>query len=201
MPVMDGIEMCMRLKSDEKTSHIPVIMLTAKADRDSKLESLRSGADDYIIKPFDAEELRIRIRNLIEQRKKLVELYRNEFLQDPVNFEIPAPTDALLARIMDCIKTHLTESEFNVEQLGKELGLSHSQLYRKIVALTDHGPNEFMRNIRLKMAAGMFLEGQTDIKHVLYSVGFNSASYFTECFREVFGLSPTEYIKQNIKSR
>jgi DNA-binding response OmpR family regulator len=200
MPEMDGMEMCHQLKTDERTNHIPVIMLTAKADMGSKIEGLETGADDYIIKPFDAEELRVRVKNLIEQRKKLRERYRKEFLTDPAGHEIPAPEDEFLVRVLDCTKKHLKESEFNVEQLGKELHLSRTQLYRKVLALTDYTPNEFIRNIRLKMAARMFLEGHRNVSSVLYTVGFNTPSYFTQSFRELFGINPSDYIKQKAKS-
>jgi signal transduction histidine kinase/ligand-binding sensor domain-containing protein/DNA-binding response OmpR family regulator len=196
MPEMDGMEMCDRLKKDTRTNHIPIIMLTAKADRESKLEGLEMGADDYIIKPFDAEELQVRVRNLIEQRKKLRERYRKEFLSDPAGHEIHPPEDEFLARLMDCMNKHLEDPEFSVKQLGDELHLSHTQLYRKVLSLTDHTPNEYIRNTRLKMAARMFLEGQTNITSVLYTVGYNSPSYFTQNFKELFGLNPSEYIRK-----
>jgi signal transduction histidine kinase/ligand-binding sensor domain-containing protein/DNA-binding response OmpR family regulator len=201
MPEMDGMEMSKQLKTDERTNHIPIIMLTAKADRDSKLEGLQTGADDYLIKPFDTEELKVRVNNLIEQRKKLRDRYRKELLTDYEGHEIPAPEDDFLVRVMDCIKKHMTESEFNVEQLGKELGFSRTQLYRKILALTDHTPNEFIRNIRLKMAARMFHEGHRNITRVVYEVGFNTPAYFTQCFREVYGVNPSEYIKKRERMR
>ena len=149
-----------------------------------------------MIKPFYTEELKVRVNNLIEQRKKLRDRYRKELLTDYEGREIPAPEDDFLVRVLDCIKKHMTESEFNVEQLGKELGFSRTQLYRKILSLTDHTPNEFIRNIRLKMAARMFHEGHRNITTVVYEVGFNTPSYFTQCFREVYGVNPSEYIKK-----
>jgi DNA-binding response OmpR family regulator len=196
MPEMDGMEMCDRLKKDTRTNHIPLIMLTAKADRESKLEGLETGADDYIIKPFNADELKVRVKNLIEQRKKLRERYRKEFLADPAGHEIHPPEDEFLVRLTDCTKKHLEDPEFNVKQLGEELHLSHTQLYRKVLSLTDYTPNEYIRNIRLKMAARMFQEGHTNITSVLYTVGYSSPSYFTQSFRELFGLNPSDYIKQ-----
>ena len=159
MPEMDGIEMCEQLKSDHRTSHIPLIMLTAKADKTSKMESLETGADDYILKPFDAEELQARVRNLIEQRKRLRERYRKEFLTDPGIDGISEPADGFLEKVISCLEKNLSDSEYNVQQLGQDVGLSQSQLYRKMLALTDHSPNEFIRNTRLKMAAGMFQRG------------------------------------------
>jgi DNA-binding response OmpR family regulator len=201
MPIMDGMEMCTKLKRDERTNHIPVIILTAKADRGSKMEGLGIGADDYIIKPFDAEELKVRVRNLIEQRKKLRERFRKEFLTDPAGLEIPAPEDDFMVRVMDCLKKHLTEPEFNVEQLGKEMGLSRTQLYRKILALTDHTPSELIRNTRLRMAARMFMEGHNNVTRVMLSVGFDTSVYFAQYFRELFGLNPSEYIKKKAPAR
>jgi signal transduction histidine kinase/DNA-binding response OmpR family regulator len=201
MPEMDGMEMCDYIKKDTRTNHIPLIMLTAKADRDSKLEGLETGADDYIIKPFDAEELKVRVKNLIEQRKKLREKYRKEFLTDPSGKEIPAPEDEFLVRFMNCTQKHLEDPEFGVEQLGKELHMSRVQLYRKVVSLTDYTPSEYIRNIRLKMAARMFQEGHTNVTTVLYTVGYSTPSHFTESFRELFGMNPSEYIKQKAKSR
>jgi YesN/AraC family two-component response regulator len=196
MPKMDGMEMIQQLKSSELTDHIPVIILTAKADRDSKLAGLEEGVDDYMIKPFDAEELRVRVNNLIQQRQKLRNRYRRDFLSDFKGPDIPAPEDKFLDRAVNCINKHITEFEFNVTQLGKELGLSRTQLYRKILALTDHTPNEFIRNTRLKMAARMFHEGHKNITRVVYSVGFNTPAYFTQCFREVYGVNPSEYIRK-----
>jgi YesN/AraC family two-component response regulator len=193
------MEMCDRLKKDTRTNHIPLIMLTAKADRESKLEGLETGADDYIIKPFDAEELQVRVKNLIEQRKKLRERYRKEFLTDPAGHEIPSPEDEFLVRFMNCTKKHMKDPEFNVEQLGKELHLSRVQLYRKVLSLTDYTPGEYIRNIRLKMAARMFVEGHTNVTSVLYTVGYSTPSHFTQSFRELFGMNPSEYIKQHTK--
>jgi signal transduction histidine kinase/DNA-binding response OmpR family regulator len=196
MPEMDGMEMSRLIKTNVRTNHIPIIMLTAKADRDSKLEGLGTGVDDYMIKPFDARELRARVYNLVEQRKKLRNRYRQEFLTDLEGHVLPAPEDDFLVRVLNCINKHITESEFNVERLGKELGFSRTQLYRKILALTDHTPNEFIRNIRLKMAARMFHEGHRNITRVLYTVGFNTPAYFTQCFRELYGINPSEYIRK-----
>ena len=174
MPEMDGMEMSKQIKTDARTNHIPLIMLTAKADRGSKMDGLKTGADDYIIKPFDAEELQVRMSNLLAQRKRMRDHFRKEFLTDLEGHENPAPEDEFLVSVLNCIKKHLAEPEFNVEQLGKELFYSRTQLYRKILALTDHKPNEFIRIIRLKMAAKMFQEGHRNITRVLYTVGFNT---------------------------
>ena len=196
MPEMDGIEMCKRLKSDERTSHIPVIILTAKADRDSKLEGLETGADDYIVKPFDAEELLVRVHNLISQRSQLRFHYRKEFLTDSVNPRVAAPEEAFLGKVMKCLEANISDSGFSVGKLGTILHMSRVQLYRKIIALTGHSPQELIRNTRLKFAARMFQQGYTHVSRVMYEVGFNSPSYFARCFKDLFGLNPSDYIER-----
>ncbi len=201
MPEMDGMEMCHRLKTDYRTNHIPLIMLTAKADRESKLESFQTGADDFILKPFDAEELKARVKNLIDQRIQLRERYRQELMSDGGGGEIPHPEDEFMVRVMNCMKKHLSESEFNVEQMGKELSLSRTQLYRKILTITDHTPGELIRSNRLKMAARMFREGHRNVTSVMYSVGFDTSVNFAHHFRQMFGVNPSEYIKQNTPSK
>jgi DNA-binding response OmpR family regulator/nitrogen-specific signal transduction histidine kinase len=196
MPEMDGMEMCDLLKKDHRTDHIPVIMLTARADRDSKLDSYKTGADEYMIKPFDAEELQVRVKNLIEQRKRLRERYKKEFLTDPEYNTLTEGTDKFLIQALTCLQKNLSNSTYNVDRLGQDLNLSQSQLYRKLVALTDLSPVEFIRNTRLKAAAKMFREGHKNISSVLYSVGFNTPSLFSRYFRELFGINPSHYIKQ-----
>jgi DNA-binding response OmpR family regulator/two-component sensor histidine kinase len=196
MPEMDGMEMCKHLKTDERTSHIPIILLTAKADRDSKLEGLDVGADDYIIKPFDAEELQVRIKNLIGQRRKLRDRYRKEFLTEPANLEIDPAEEEFLSKVMKCIEMNVPDAEFTVDKLGSKLSLSRVQLYRKIIALTDHSPQELIRNTRLKLAARMFQQGHNNVSRVMYEVGFSTPSYFARCFRDLFGSNPSDYIKQ-----
>jgi signal transduction histidine kinase/ligand-binding sensor domain-containing protein/DNA-binding NarL/FixJ family response regulator len=197
MPDMDGVEMCEQLKMDHRTSHIPLIMLTAKADKPTKMESYEKGADDYIIKPFDAEELQSRVKNLIEQRKRLRERYRKEFLTEPVKADgLPEQTDNFLSKVLNLVQSNLSDSGYNVEQLCHDVGLSQSQLYRKLMALTDHSPVEFIRNIRLKAAAEMFQNGATNVSTVLYSTGFNTPSHFSHYFRELYGVNPSDYIRK-----
>jgi AraC-like DNA-binding protein len=138
----------------------------------------------------------VRVKNLIEQRKKLRERYRKEFMADPVSHEMHAPEDKFMACLAECVKKHLEDPEFNVKQMGEELHMSHTQLYRKILSLTDYTPNEYIRNTRLRSAARMFLEGQTNITSVLYTVGYSTPSYFTQSFREIFGMNPSDFIRQ-----
>ncbi len=183
MPEMDGMELCYQIRNDQTTNHIPIVMLTAKADRESKMEGLEKGADDYLIKPFDADELRVRVNNLILQRRNLRERYQLEFVKsDPFTKDISDMEDDFLIRVVNSISTHLDEQDFGVQQLADEIGFSRSQLGRKIRALTGYVPNIFIRNIRLRQAARMFQEGQINITKVLYSVGFNTLPIFHSAF-------------------
>jgi DNA-binding response OmpR family regulator/nitrogen-specific signal transduction histidine kinase len=193
MPEMDGMEMCRQLKTDERTNHIPVIMLTARADRGSKLEGLETGADDYIIKPFDAKELKVRVRNLIEQRKRMRDKFREEFISDPVNMEI-AYEDQFLNKLTVIQNKYISDPDFRIDILEGELHMSRSQVFRKISALTGYTPNDLMRNLRLKKAASLFRSGHKHVAQIMHQVGFNSQSYFGKCFHELYGMTPTEYI-------
>ncbi|MFH0758181.1 MAG: ATP-binding protein [Bacteroidota bacterium] len=193
MPVMDGLEMCSKLKSDERTSHIPVIMLTARADRGSKLEGLETGADDYIIKPFDAEEMQVRVKNLIEQRKRLKEKFMKEVLSDSSEMDLP-PVDQLMERLITLVTSHIADPEFMLDQLANELNMGRSQMFRKVAAITGHTPKAFILNMRLKKAASLFRSGHRHIATVMHQVGFNSQSYFATCFKKRYGITPSEYI-------
>lgn len=195
MPEMDGMEMCRNLKTDEKTDHIPVIMLTAKADRDSKLEGLETGADDYLVKPFDTEELKVRVRKLLEQRRKLREKFRKEFSADLEYIET-TPEDKFFKKVHEILQNHISEPEYTIEQLAGELNLSRSQVFRKVMAVTSFSPNELLRNLRLKKAAILFQNGHKNIAQVGYQVGFNNPSYFAKCFNELFGMNPSRYIRK-----
>ena len=195
MPEMDGMEMCRWLKEDERTSHIPVIMLTAKADRESKLEGLEMGADDYLIKPFDAEELEVRARNLIGQRQKLRDKFQRELITEPDEHTLISPEEQLLKKILDIFNRQLTDPEFNIEQMTDMLNLSRMQLYRKVGAITGHTPKELLRTIRLKKAASLLDSGERNISQVMYQVGFNNHSYFARCFRSLYKVNPSEYMK------
>ena len=195
---MDGIEMCRKIKQDERTSHIPVIMLTAKADQESKLEGLVTGADDYLIKPFDTEELAVRVNNLISQRQKLREKFRKDLIAEPVGRSFISPEDRLLKKILEMFNLHLAEPEYNIDQMSISLNMSRTQLYRKIYALTGDTPKELIQTIRLKKAASLFKSGEHNISQVAYQVGFNNLSYFAKCFRRMYKVNPSEYVKSKI---
>jgi CheY-like chemotaxis protein/AraC-like DNA-binding protein/two-component sensor histidine kinase len=195
MPEMDGIEMCGLIKEDERTSHIPVIMLTARADRDSKLEGLQTGADDYIIKPFDAKELQVRVKNLIEQRRKLRDKFRRELITEPQRTTVISLEDKLLDKILELCNRHLADSDFNIDRMSDSLNMSRAQLHRKVHAITGHAPMELLQTIRLKKAAFLLDSGERNISQVAYQVGFNNMSYFAKCFRRLYKMNPSAYLK------
>lgn len=193
MPNMDGFEFCEKAKTDERTSHIPVILLTAKASTDNKLDGLEKGADDYLIKPFNAKELLVRMKNLIEQRKKLRERFSRELTLKPKDITVTSADEKWLTKLMEIVENHLSDSSFDTPMLAKKIGLSRSQLHRKLVALTDQAPNQFIRLMRLRRAAQLLEQKSGNITEIAYEVGFNNISYFSSRFREQFGVLPSEY--------
>ena len=193
MPKMDGIQMCEKIKTDERTSHIPVILLTAKADTNSKLEGLETGADDYLTKPFDAKELQVRVKNLIEQRKKLREHFMREAQFKPKDIAVTSLDEKFLHRAIDIVEEHMSDSEFNVDKFSREIGMSRVHLNRKLRALTDQSPRGFIRTLRLWRAASLLRQKFGNVTEVAFEVGFDNLSYFAQCFRKQFGKLPSEY--------
>ncbi|MEJ2196659.1 MAG: ATP-binding protein, partial [Ignavibacteriaceae bacterium] len=201
MPKMDGNELTRLLRNNEKTSHIPIIILTAKTGQESKLEGLETGADDYLTKPFDIKELQIRIANLINIRRRLQEKYsKGEFvLEHTENFSRQTQTgkeklrnidQKFIDKVIKIINEHISDEGFSIEQLGSEVGMSRSQVHRKIRALTGLPPNAHVRKIRLSKAKEMIKNGEGNISEISYSVGFSSPVYFSKCFKEEFGYPP-----------
>jgi len=196
MPGMDGLTLCARLRRDERTSHIPVILLTSRAELESKLEGLETGADDYLAKPFSPKELSVRIANLLEQRRLLRERYRRQITLEPKDVAITSADEAFLDRLLRSVEAHLGDSEFGVERLAHDAAMSKTHLNRKLKALTDQTANEFIRSFRLKKAATMLMGRSGNVSEVAYDVGFSNPSYFAEVFREAFGCSPSEYARK-----
>jgi signal transduction histidine kinase/DNA-binding NarL/FixJ family response regulator/streptogramin lyase len=197
MPEMDGIEFCAKVKSDERTSHIPVILLTAKADVENKIEGLETGADDYLTKPFDFTELKTRINNLILQRKKLRKRFGRSITLEPKEIAITSTDEIFLSRLMKFIEERIDDPDLNVQNLSDSMGMSRIQLYRKIKALTDMSVSEFVRSIRLKRSLALLDSKSGNISEVAYDVGFNNPAYFSECFKKQFGKLPSEYINES----
>jgi CheY-like chemotaxis protein len=193
MPGMDGIELCRTIKTDERTSHIPVILLTARSSIENKIEGLETGADDYITKPFQIAELMIRVNNLIEQREKLRKRFRQEIVLEPKEIAVTSADEKFLNRILGILEEHCGDENFSVDEFAKETGLSRMQLHRKLQALTDQSASEFIRNFRLKRAVKLLSGNLGNISEIAYEVGFSNPSYFAECFKNLFGFSPSEY--------
>lgn len=196
MPRMDGIILCKKLKTTLATSHIPVIMLTAKAGIENKLDGLRTGADVYLTKPFDVRELQVQVGNLIEQRQRLRTLYSKGITIDPKEITVTSMDEEFLVQMHHLLEEKYKDETFGVTQMQKSLAMSKTQLHRKLKALTNHPPGKLLRNFRLKRAAQLLSQRSDSITHVAYDVGFNSLSYFTRCFKELYGVSPTEYIRR-----
>lgn len=196
MPEMDGLELCRRIKAAEVTSHIPVILLTALSELDNRLEGLETGADYYLAKPFEPRELLTAAHNLIEQRHKLRKHFSKKLLLKTGEAEGATADERFLQKLVTVIENNLSNPDLTIEDLQKDLGISRMQLHRKLKALTDKSATEFVRTIRLKRAAEMLERGQDNVSQIAYTVGFNSLSYFTKCFKEQFGVLPSAYAEK-----
>jgi DNA-binding response OmpR family regulator len=193
MPGKNGYELCETLKKDIKTSHIPIILLTARASEENIIKGLETGVDDYITKPFSTKILTARIKNLIDLRRQFqMTLYR-EMTQQPNKMLISQIDRDFIRELQEVIEKNLSDTEFNVEQLGKKLYMSRATLYRKIHALTGESPNEFVRSYRLKRAAELLESNFGSILEVSFEVGFSSSSYFTKCFKKKFNRLPSSF--------
>jgi signal transduction histidine kinase/FixJ family two-component response regulator len=198
MPEMDGIELCAKLKTDERISHVPVIMLTAKAEVEDKLTGLETGADDYITKPFSNKELVARSKNLIEQRKKLRDKYSGQISLDNEKIAVTSVDEKFLERARKVIEKNISDCSFDVNNFYPEMGMSRMQLFRKLKALVNQTPSELIRNLRLQRAAQLMKQKYGNVAEVTYEVGFNNLSYFAKCFKDKYGLLPSEYQKKVI---
>ncbi|ADB40303.1 histidine kinase [Spirosoma linguale DSM 74] len=194
MPVMDGVTFCRRLKTDVVTSHIPLVLLTARTAVESELIGLNAGADDYIAKPFHPQLLAVRIEKLIENRRLLIQKYQASGVVIPENITSNPLDQALLQRIIDTIMVNLDNDEFGVEELGERVNMSRSNLFRKVKALTGQTPIEFIYDLRLKHALSLLLERKLNISEITSAVGFKTRSSFTKSFRKQFGKAPTDYL-------
>ncbi len=195
MPGMDGMELCKKLKSNERTSHIPVIMLTAKATGKDKIEGFEHGADDYIFKPFSVDELSVRIVNLMEQRERLKEKYSRMIGMDWGVMTVTTLDEQFLKKVTGYIMAHLQDFDLNVNALKEKMSMSREHLYRKLKALTGESPSNLIKVIRLKAAAGLIEAGEQNITRISLNTGFSNPSYFARCFKEYFGKTPAEYRK------
>jgi signal transduction histidine kinase/ligand-binding sensor domain-containing protein/DNA-binding response OmpR family regulator len=203
MPVMDGISMTRQLKSNSKTSHIPIILLTARTSLIFKVEGLETGADDYVNKPFNPKVLQLKVRNVVRAREVMRKAFRdNDTLTiEPRRVTLTSVDEEFVQKALHSIEKNMSNAEYSVEELGLDVGMSRMQLYRKLKALTGQSANEFIRTIRLKRAAQLLEQNQLTIAEITYEVGFNDLQYFRECFKKLFGATPSEYTQKRIKDQ
>ncbi len=195
MPVMDGITLCKNLKTNRLTSHIPVILLTARTSLIFETEGYESGADDFVSKPFSSSLLKIRVKNLVEQRKRLKTLYSQGkgVNLEPSLVSFTSADELFMKSALDSVEKNMSNSEYSVEDLGKDVGLSRMQLYRKLKAMLGMSANEFIRTIRLKRSAQLLKTNNYTISEVTYMCGFTDLQYFRKCFKALFKVNPSEY--------
>jgi len=199
MPIMDGFELCSRIKKTYETSHIPVVLLTVMTDEKQVEEGLRLGADDYIQKPFDVKYLKLKVDNIIANRK----IMRSKFLEvnKPTDIEDALKNDLNVNFINKATKVaedHLIDTEFSISDFSREMGMSRSLLYTKFNAIIGYSPNDFMKIIRMKKAVTLFKQGVHNINEVAALTGFDEPSYFTTCFKKIYGKSPKQFINDDI---
>lgn len=197
MPIMDGIELCKKVKKDIRTSHIPIILLTAKDSAEDRTEGYDMGADSYIVKPFNTQLLHSRISNILNSRKEIAALVRNNTAvkTEIMTESISQMDQEFLQELTKIIEENIDSDNLTVGFIAEKMNMSHSTLYRKVKALTDMTVNEFIRKVKMKKAEQLLLEGRYNISEVSYILGINSVTYFRQCFKDEFGLPPSEYIK------
>ena len=196
MPFKTGIELCEILKNDEKTSHIPIIILTGKTDDLAEIEGLQTGADDYIKKPFNPRTLQIKVDNIIQNRSKIHQRFKQDNLFSPKEIAVTSADEIFLEKVQIILDQHLANPEFTSQVFSSHVGMSRMQLHRKMLAYTGLSTSHFIRSQRLKQAASILESSQCTINEVAYMVGFSTPSYFIKCFKEMYGLTPLEYFNK-----
>lgn len=196
MPDMDGLELCRRLKGNVNTSHIGVLLLTAKNSVDDRIDSYNAGADGYLSKPFELKVLDARLSSLIKNKQHKSERFKTAPELSISALEFPSLDEKFLENAIAVIEEHLAEPDFDLDMFSGKLSMSKSSLYRKIKSLTGMSPVEFTKNIRLKHACRMLTMQAGNVSDIAYSVGFADPKYFTSCFKAAFGVTPTDYVKQ-----
>ncbi|RZK54913.1 MAG: response regulator, partial [Pedobacter sp.] len=198
MPKMDGIEMLDRLKNDQETSHIPVILLSAKSALESQITGLKYGADYYISKPFDNELLYAAMKNILDQRKRVFgQFVSKQKVMDlgPSQIVVTSKDELFLQKIIAIVEEHMTDPKFNIDAVAETVNMARATFFKKFKSLTQQAPVEFIRDMRLKRAKQYLDGGMGNITEIAYTVGFSSAKYFSTCFRTLYGISPSDYLK------
>ena len=201
MPVMDGMELCRIIKSNVKYSHIPVILLTAKTNIQSKIEGVETGADIYMEKPFSAKYLAACVNNLVSSREKLRRTFAASPFVDANSVALSSADEEFIGRLNGIMEARWSDSEFSMDELASELNMSRSNFYRKISGVLDMTPNEYLRLVRLKKAAQLLQSGSCRVNEVCYITGFSSPSYFAKCFSRQFGITPKEFMEKSRSER
>ncbi|WP_346239374.1 hybrid sensor histidine kinase/response regulator transcription factor [Niabella insulamsoli] len=194
MPEMDGMSLCKKIKNSIHFSHIPVILLTAKGNSDAELQGIESGADAYVVKPFKWKHITALVRNLLETRLRLKEKFNQQPLADIGTITTNTHDKKFIETITGIVEKRIDDYRLSVEELSREMSMSRSTLHKKVKAVTGHVPNEFIRLVRLRMAAKLLISGEYNISEVGYKTGFNSPSYFSRCFIQQFKLTPSEFL-------
>jgi DNA-binding response OmpR family regulator len=193
MPGTNGLQVCHTLKTDERTNHIPVILLTARTAHEQQVEGLQTGADAYITKPFSIQVLELQITNLLASRAAMRKRYAHQVTLQPSNIDIRNADEEFLNKAIEAIEAHMEDNDFGVAMLSTKLAMSQPVLYKKLKALTDMSVNDFVKSIKLKKAAALLLQRQHTVNEIAYMVGFNDRKYFSREFRKQFGKTPSEY--------
>ncbi|TKG97389.1 hybrid sensor histidine kinase/response regulator [Puteibacter caeruleilacunae] len=196
MPEMDGLELCRKVKANIELSHIPLVLLTAKATEEARDEAMLAGANDYVTKPFSIEYLALRIKNLLENQKRLKEHFKEDVVLQPSELELADQDKAFLRQVVELIEEGIGDPDFNVQMLSDQVGMSQSAFYKKTKGITGMSINEFVRNIRMKKAAQYILSRQYNITEAASEVGYSDMKYFRECFKKQFGMTPSAFLKQ-----
>ncbi len=195
MPEMDGYAFAKAIRTDEVTSHIPIIMLTAKTEQEDRLEGIATGIDVYLTKPFDAQELNLRIQKLIEHRQLLQRKFGEVAALKPAEIVVESMDQQFLKNVIQIVEENMEDEKFSIEDIEKQIGMSRSQLYRKIKALTNQSPSVFIRTMRLHRAKNLLEQRAATVSEIAYQLGFSSLPYFTKCFKEQFGINPSQVKK------
>ena len=190
---MDGIELCKKIKQDQRTKHIPVVLLTALTGEEQQLRSLETGAADYMTKPFNFEILLSRLRNLLSQQQSLRQTFTKQVEAKTTEIKVDSPDEKFIQDALIAIEKNISNADFSVEELSRNLFMSRVTVYKRLFALTEKTPTEFIRSIRLQRAAQLLEKSQMTVTEVAYETGFNTPRYFSQYFKEQYGILPSAY--------
>ena len=201
MPEMNGIDLCRKLKQDNRTSFVPVILLTALNGEEEQLKGLETGASDYMTKPFNMEILISKIRNLLEQQETAKRVYRKQVITNPGDIVVESSSEKFMKRALEIVEKNISNPDLSVEELSRELYMSRVALYKKLLALSGKTPIEFIRFIRLKRAAQLLEKTSLTVAEIAYEVGFNNPKYFSKFFKVEFNMLPSTFLAEKRKKQ